>query len=90
MVVQNTGHVIQTGTRDKYTALSFVLHIYEFLYKFDTVLYQFLETGTSDITFMGRDQELKLIAFSLYHLSFFLYTPFKSYYLTIGRMDKLI
>ena len=21
--------------------------------------YQFLETGTSDITFMGRDQELK-------------------------------
>ena len=28
-------------------------------YKLDTVLYQFLETGTSDITFMGRDQELK-------------------------------
>ena len=24
-------------------------------YKLDTVLYQFLETGTSDITFMGRD-----------------------------------
>ena len=26
---------------------------------FGTVLYQFLETGTSDITFMGRVQELK-------------------------------
>ena len=24
-----------------------------------TVLYEFLETGTSDITFKGRDQELK-------------------------------
>jgi len=28
------------------------IYIYEFSY-------QFLETGTSDITFMGRDQELK-------------------------------
>ena len=28
-------------------------------YKFDTVLYQFLEKGTSDITFMGCDQDLK-------------------------------
>jgi len=27
--------------------------------KFDKVLYQFLEIGTSDMTFMGRDQELK-------------------------------
>ena len=44
-------------------------------YKLDTVLYQFLETGTSDITFMGRDQELKWLAFSLYPLSFFLYSP---------------
>ena len=35
------------------------LYIYEFLYKFDTVLYQFLETETLDITFMGHDQELK-------------------------------
>ena len=31
----------------------------EFSYKFDTLLCQFLETGTSDITFMGSDQELK-------------------------------
>ena len=62
MVVQYTGHVIQTETGDQYTALSLVrvlLHIFEFSYKFDKVLYQFLETGTSDITFMGRDQELK-------------------------------
>ena len=62
MVVQYTGHVIQTETRDQYTALSLVevlLHKYEFSYKFYTVLYQFPETGTSDLTFMGRDQELK-------------------------------
>ena len=35
------------------------MYIYEFSYKFDTVLYQFFEIGTSDITFMSRDQELK-------------------------------
>ena len=52
-------------------------HIFEFSYKFDTVLYQFLEIGASDITFMGRDQELKWLAYSLYPLSFFLYYPFK-------------
>ena len=49
----------------------------EFLYNFDTVLYQFLEIGTSDITFMGCDQELKWLAFSLYPLSLFLYSLFK-------------
>ena len=27
---------------------------------------------------MGRDQDLKWLAFSLYHLSFFLYSPFKA------------
>ena len=52
-------------------------NIKKFSYKFDTVLYQFLETGTSDITFMGCDQELKWSAFSLYPLPFFLYSPFK-------------
>ena len=48
------------------------------LYKFDKVVNQFLEIGTSDITFMGRDREreLKWLAFSLYPLSFFLYSPF--------------
>ena len=34
-------------------------YIYKFSYKFDTVLYQFHETGTSDKTFMGLDYELK-------------------------------
>ena len=49
------------------------------MYNFSTVLYQFLETGTSDKTFMGRDQELKWLAFGLYPLSFFLYSPFNLY-----------
>ena len=40
------------------------------MFKFDTVLYQFLETGTSDITFKGHDQELKWLAFKAY-------TPFQ-------------
>ena len=53
-------------------------YIYELSYNFNTFLYQFLETGTSDKTFMGRDQELKWLAFSLYSLSFFLYSPFKA------------
>ena len=52
------------------------MYIYEFAYK-GTVLYQFLETGTSDITFMGRDQGLKWLAFSLYPHSFFLFSSFK-------------
>ena len=47
------------------------------------VLYQFLEIGTSDITFMGRDQELKRLAFSLYPHSFFLYSPFKTLFLVL-------
>ena len=33
-------------------------YIDELSYNFNTVLYQFLETGTSDKTFMGRNQEL--------------------------------
>jgi len=53
------------------------LYRYEFSYTFDPVLYQFLKTGTSDITFMGRDQELKWLAFSLYPLSISPYSPFK-------------
>ena len=52
-------------------------YIYELSYNFNTVLYQFLETGTSDKTVMGRDQELKWLAFSLYPLLFFLYSPSK-------------
>ena len=30
-----------------------IVYIYEFSYKFDTVLYQFLETETSDRCFIG-------------------------------------
>ena len=41
-----------------------MLYIYRFSYKFDTVLYQFLETGTSDKTLMGLDQLLKYLGFS--------------------------
>ena len=33
--------------------------VYTFWYNIDTILHQFLETGTSDITLMGRYQELK-------------------------------
>ena len=38
---------------------------------------QFLEIETSDIIVMGHDLELMGLAFSLYPLSFFLYSPFK-------------
>ena len=55
------------------------IYIYEFSYKIDTVLYQFLETGTSDITFMGRYQVQKGLDFSLYPLSFFRYSLFNSF-----------
>ena len=47
--------------------------MYKFSYKFDTVLYKFLETGTLDRTLMGLDQLLKCSGFSLYtpfHFSF--------------------
>ena len=39
-----------------YVAPSAILRIFVFLYNFDTVLYQFLETRTSDKTNIGRDQ----------------------------------
>ena len=43
----------------KHTILKQVyIYIYRFSYKFDTVLHQFLETGTSDRTLMGLDQLL--------------------------------
>ena len=46
------------------------------LNKFDTVLYQFLWRGTSDRTLMGLNELLKCLGFSLYPLSFFIYSPF--------------
>jgi len=44
----------------------------------DTVLFQFLKTGTSDRCLVGLNQLLKFQSFSLYPLSFFLYSPFKN------------
>ena len=52
-------------------------YVFEFAYIFDTVLYQFVETGTSERTLMGLDQFLKCLGFSLNPLSFFLYSPCK-------------
>ena len=42
-----------------------------------TVLCPFLETGTSVKALMGLDQLLKCSGFSIYPLSFFLYSPFQ-------------
>ena len=62
--------------------------LYKFLYNFDTVLHQFLETGTSDRTLKGLGQLHKFSGFSLYSLSFLLYSPFK-YDDPIVRFDLL-
>ena len=53
------------------------MRMHKFLYKFDTVLYQFLETGTSDRCLIGIVQLLRFSGFILYPLLFFLYSPFK-------------
>jgi len=47
--------------------------IYTFWYNFDTVLCQFLETGTSDRCLLCIVQHLRFSGFILYPLSFFLY-----------------
>ena len=57
--------------------LNKVAYIYEFLYKFDTVFYQFLETGTSERTLIGLNLLLRILGFSLYPLLFYLFSPFK-------------
>ena len=56
--------------------------IYEFSYKFDTVLYQFLQTGTIDrcLIVIGIIQLLRFSGFSRYPNSFFRYSPLKSFY----------
>ena len=56
MAVQYTGHVVPSN----------IVCILEFSYNLVTVLYNFLETGTSDNTIIGRDQLLKVLDFSLY------------------------
>ena len=74
-------------TRDQYTAMLLaevivtsyptVQTLFTIWYNFDTVLYQFLETGASDRCLICIVQNLRLAGFSLYPLSFFLYSPFK-------------
>ena len=59
-----------------YYNLYTTLHIYESSCKFDTVLYQFLETETSDRCIICIVQRLRFSGFILYSLSFFLYSPF--------------
>ena len=71
--------IISTNGRSVsgHMAPSVILCIYEFLYNFDTVLYQFLETRTSDRINISRDQLLKCLDFSLYPLSFYQNSQFK-------------
>ena len=54
-----------------------ISYISTFWYNFDTVLYQFLETGTSDRCLICIVQLLRFLGFSLYLLLFFLKSPFK-------------
>ena len=62
-----------------WNASEFLLEI--LLWKGGIVLYQFLETGTSDRCLICIVQNLRFSGFSLYPLSLFLYSPFKSKYL---------
>ena len=82
MPLQYYWHMSPSVSRDQYTALQLegVLVTWYgrmFWYNFDTVLCQFLETGTSDRCLIGIVQLLRFSGFSLYPLSFFLYSPFK-------------
>ena len=64
------------------------IYIYTFWYNFDTVLYQFLETGALDRSLTCFIQNLRFLGFSLYPLSFFLYSPFKEYTIYIQSTRK--
>ena len=82
-------HVSPSVSRDQYTALLLegvlvtsygrTSSLYAFWYNFDTVLCQYLETGTSDRCFIGLDQLLRFSGFSLCTLLFFLHSPFEYY-----------
>ena len=72
-----------------------IRNIYTIWYSFYTVLYQFLETGTSVRCLICIVQNLRFSGFRLYHLSFFLYSPFKFLYhyivrfcMNVGFRDK--
>jgi len=47
----------------------------KFWYNFDTVLYQFLEIGTSEWTLIGLDQLQKFLGFSLHPAFYFPLLP---------------
>ena len=65
--------------------------IYMFWYNFDAVLYQFLETGTSDRCLMCIVQRLRFSGFILYPISCFLYSPFKqTLVLTSNVVQKIV
>ena len=68
------------------------MYIYEF-FKLDTILNQFLETGTSDRYYMWIVQRLRFSGFILYPVSVFLYCPFKIFFVSVlqylGRLIQL-
>ena len=66
--ISSNGRAVYTG----HVVPSNIVCILEFSYNLVTVLYNFLETGTSDNTIIGRDQLLKVLGFSLYPMSFYL------------------
>ena len=76
MTVQYYCHVSPSVSRDQYTELPLegvlatwyrrISYIYTFWYNFDTVLCQFIETGTSVRCLIGIFQLLRISGFSLY------------------------
>ena len=63
------------------------MYIYEFSKIFVTILYQFLKTGTSDITIMGRDQDY-FSAYTPFHYSFTV--PLRTFFFDFqAAMDPL-
>ena len=67
---------IKRGYRLKPENLRFWTLLYTIWYNFDTILYQFLETGTSDRYLINIVQRLRFSVFILDPLSFFLYSSF--------------
>ena len=65
-----------------------ITYINTFWYNFDSVLCQFLETGTSDICLIGIVQLLRFSGFSLYPLSFFRHSPLKSVHWAIKNFKR--
>ena len=94
----NKNSLSYTVSRDQYTALPLeevlvlwygrISYICTFWYNFDTVLCQFLETGTKDECLIGIVQLLRFSGFSLYPLSFFLNSPFKHDYAQVFLKKK--